>query len=98
MICVTQVILYNTASNYSYPCGDYCCWCFCSVCVCVYLCQSKWLLSFTKGLCHAICCLLKKARVKIFFACIDSKNSGYLGIETGSSRLQGIARMGRVEI
>ena len=59
----------------------------------VYLCQSKRLLSFTKGLCHAICCLLKKVRVKTFFACNDSKNSGYLGIETVSCRLQGIARM-----
>lgn len=64
----------------------------------IYVNLAKRYLSFTKGLCHAIFCLLKKVRVKIFFACIDTKNSGYLGIETVSCRLQGIARMDKVEI
>jgi len=48
--------------------------------------MSRYLLSFKKG------------EGENIFACIDSKSSGYLGIETVSCRLQGIARMGRVEI
>ena len=36
--------------------------------------------------------------MKTFFTSNDSKNSGYLGIETVSCRLQGIARIDKVEI